>query len=61
MAWYAIKMTMGVRVKAEDEVGGLDIAEMGMEAYPDAIEIEAKVERETGIRPVARVAVPAAE
>ena len=54
-------MTLGVRVKAEDEVTGLDIAEMGMEAYPDAIEIEAKVEKETGIRTASpvRVAVPA--
>jgi Amt family ammonium transporter len=60
-AWYLIKMTMGVRVKAQDEVEGLDLAEMGMEAYPDAVEIEAKIEKETGIRPAgaARVAVPA--
>ena len=50
VAWYAIKRAMGVRVKAEDEVSGLDIAEMGMEAYPDAVEIEAKVEKETGLR-----------
>lgn len=48
--WYLIKLTMGVRVKAEDEVGGLDLAEMGMEAYPDAVEIEAKVAQETGLR-----------
>ena len=41
-AWYLIKVTMGVRVKAEDEVGGLDWPEMGMEAYPDAVEFEPK-------------------
>ena len=35
LVWYAIKKTMGVRVSAEDEVVGLDIAEMGMEAYPE--------------------------
>jgi Amt family ammonium transporter len=52
--WYAIKKTMGIRVSAEDELTGLDIAEMGMEAYPDAAEIEAKAEEET--RP--RAAVP---
>jgi Amt family ammonium transporter len=61
VVWYAIKMTLGVRVKAEDEVEGLDLAEMGMEAYPDAVEIEAKIEKETGIRAsgAARVAIPA--
>jgi Amt family ammonium transporter len=41
--WYALKMVMGVRVKAEDEINGLDVAEIGMEAYPDAMEIEEKV------------------
>ncbi|HXJ23466.1 MAG TPA: ammonium transporter [Polyangia bacterium] len=38
--WYALKRLMGLRVSAEDEHAGLDIAEMGMEAYPDAIEPE---------------------
>jgi Amt family ammonium transporter len=61
-AWYLIKVTMGVRVKAEDEVGGLDLAEMGMEAYPDAVEIETKVQEETGLRAgVAHLPVAAAE
>ncbi|HEY0707945.1 MAG TPA: ammonium transporter [Polyangia bacterium] len=41
--WYAVKLAMGVRVTAEDEVNGLDVAEIGMEAYPDASEIEEKV------------------
>ena len=50
LVWYGIKKVMGVRVRAEDEVSGLDIAEMGMEAYADAFEIESKVEQETGIR-----------
>jgi hypothetical protein len=48
-------------VKAEDEVAGLDVAEMGMEAYPDAVEIEAKVEKETGLSSsAARVHAPVA-
>jgi Amt family ammonium transporter len=34
LAWFLIKVTMGLRVEAEDEVRGLDLAEMGMEAYP---------------------------
>jgi ammonium transporter, Amt family len=33
LAWFIIKMTMGLRVALEDEVRGLDLAEMGMEAY----------------------------
>jgi Amt family ammonium transporter len=33
--WYAIKRLGGLRVSAEHEITGLDIAEMGMEAYPE--------------------------
>jgi len=33
-AWFAIKRTMGLRVSAEHERVGLDLSEMGMEAYP---------------------------
>jgi Amt family ammonium transporter len=33
VAWFVIKMTMGIRVSPEDESRGLDISEMGMEAY----------------------------
>jgi Amt family ammonium transporter len=33
--WYAIKLTMGVRVTAEEEIEGLDIGEHGNLAYPD--------------------------
>lgn len=41
LVWYAIKKTMGARVKIEDEINGLDAAEIGMEAYPVGAEIEA--------------------
>jgi Amt family ammonium transporter len=34
LAWVVIKMLLGLRVDAEDEIRGLDLAEMGMEAYP---------------------------
>ena len=51
LVWYGIKKTMGVRVPVEDEIVGLDIAEMGMEAYPESAEIEARVQLETGVRP----------
>jgi Amt family ammonium transporter len=33
--WYAIKLTMGVRVSEEEEVEGLDLGEHGNSAYPD--------------------------
>ncbi|SNS95407.1 ammonium transporter [Tropicimonas sediminicola] len=35
VVWYILKMTMGIRVPAEDEITGLDTAELGMEAYPE--------------------------
>jgi Amt family ammonium transporter len=34
VGWWFLKITMGVRVSADDERDGLDIAEIGMEAYP---------------------------
>ena len=33
--WFIIKTVMGVRVSEEDEFEGVDIAECGLEAYPD--------------------------
>ena len=33
--WYIIKITMGIRVKPEEELEGMDLSEVGMEAYPD--------------------------
>ncbi len=35
IVWYVIKVTMGLRVTAEEEREGLDIGEHGNEAYPD--------------------------
>ena len=32
-AWFVIKMLLGIRVSPEEESRGLDISEMGMEAY----------------------------
>jgi Amt family ammonium transporter len=34
IVWLAIKLTMGIRVSAEEEYEGLDKGEHGMEAYP---------------------------
>ncbi len=33
--WFAIKAIMGLRVDEETEINGLDMAELGMEAYPE--------------------------
>ena len=35
IAWYVIKLVMGIRVSAEEEYEGVDLAECGMEAYPE--------------------------
>jgi Amt family ammonium transporter len=34
IAWYALKVTMGIRVSANEEAEGLDVGEHGREAYP---------------------------
>ncbi len=51
VAWYIIKLLFGVRVTAPDEIVGLDLAEIGMEAYPDALEIEDRVRQATAPDP----------
>ncbi len=33
--WVILKAVMGIRVSEEDEMTGLDVAELGMEAYPE--------------------------
>ena len=33
--WLAIKYTIGLRAEEEDEENGLDMAELGLEAYPE--------------------------
>jgi Amt family ammonium transporter len=35
LVWLAIKVAFGVRCDARDELLGLDVAEVGLEAYPD--------------------------
>jgi Amt family ammonium transporter len=35
IVWFALKAIMGIRVSEEAEMAGLDVSEMGMEAYPD--------------------------
>ncbi|MEO1189255.1 MAG: ammonium transporter [Pseudomonadota bacterium] len=35
IVWMGLKFTIGVRVSEEDEINGLDVSELGMEAYPE--------------------------
>jgi len=35
IVWYVIKVTMGIRVTAEEEDAGMDIHDCGIEAYPE--------------------------
>ena len=35
IVWYALKLTIGIRVSEEEEEGGLDRSEVGVEAYPE--------------------------
>lgn len=35
IVWFILKAVMGIRVSEEDEINGLDMSELGMEAYPE--------------------------
>ena len=35
LIWYALKITVGIRISEEDEYLGLDKSEIGVEAYPE--------------------------
>ncbi|SFR01604.1 ammonium transporter [Poseidonocella sedimentorum] len=35
VVWFILKAIVGIRVSEEDEIMGLDMAELGMEAYPE--------------------------
>ncbi len=35
VVWFALKSTIGIRVGEEEEYDGVDLAECGMEAYPE--------------------------
>ena len=38
VVWLVLKATMGIRASQEAQISGLDISEMGMEAYPDFVQ-----------------------
>jgi Amt family ammonium transporter len=35
IVWSILKAVVGIRVSEEEEINGLDMAELGMEAYPE--------------------------
>ena len=35
IVWGVLKVVLGIRVSEEDEYEGVDLAECGMEAYPE--------------------------
>ena len=35
IVWMALKVTIGVRASEEEELAGMDLSEVGLEAYPD--------------------------
>jgi ammonium transporter, Amt family len=37
LVWFTIKLVMGIRVSDEEEYEGVDLAECGMEAYPEFV------------------------
>ena len=37
VTWAVLKATMGIRVSEEEEFEGVDLAECGMEAYPEFV------------------------
>jgi Amt family ammonium transporter len=37
VVWYVIKLVIGLRVSDEEELSGVDIAECGMDAYPEFV------------------------
>jgi Amt family ammonium transporter len=41
VAWAILKAVMGLRVSEEEEFAGVDIAECGMEAYPEFVNSKA--------------------
>ncbi|HJS19068.1 MAG TPA: hypothetical protein VJ785_09970, partial [Anaerolineales bacterium] len=45
-AWFAIKVTMGIRVSAEEELEGLDLGEHGMEAYAGFVQAHQEMRTE---------------
>ena len=37
IVWYVLKMAMGIRISEDEEYTGADLAETGIEAYPEFV------------------------
>ena len=40
VVWSILKATMGIRVSEEEELSGIDLAECGLQAYPEFVSAE---------------------
>ncbi|USD37933.1 MULTISPECIES: ammonium transporter [Ferrimonas] len=40
LVWLALKLTMGIRVTEEEEYRGMDIADCGIDAYPEFVTVK---------------------
>ena len=38
IVWYALKKAMGIRISEDEEYTGADLAETGIEAYPEFVQ-----------------------
>ena len=56
LVWLIIKVTLGLRVSAKEEIEGLDIGEHGNQAYPDFVTIDYTGEAE--LSELADIALP---
>jgi Amt family ammonium transporter len=59
--WFVLKMTLGVRVSAAEEIEGLDLGEHGMEAYPGFAKEEGRDPLTSGVVAPGMAAQAAAE
>ncbi|QYJ85472.1 ammonium transporter [Shewanella mesophila] len=40
VVWYALKLTMGIRVTEEEEYNGMDASDCGIDAYPEFVSLK---------------------
>ncbi|SDJ59967.1 ammonium transporter [Ferrimonas sediminum] len=40
LVWFVLKLTMGIRVTEEEEYRGMDIADCGIDAYPEFVTVK---------------------
>jgi len=40
VVWFALKVTMGIRVTEEEEYNGMDASDCGIDAYPEFVSVK---------------------